>query len=157
MTFKMQVEGLKEIDKALGDLPKATAKAVLRRILTKRGQPIAESMRSNAPVHDGSYKASIKVSTKLSKRQRALARKEGLDDVNVYVGAGEPQSHLIEHGTKPRKHKKTGKSTGSMPARPHIRPAWDKHKGALLDDIGKDIWAEIDATAKRLAKRAAKK
>lgn len=41
-----------------------------------------------------------------------------------------PHAHLVEFGTVQRAHR-SGKSTGNVPARPFIRPAWDEMKGEV--------------------------
>jgi HK97 gp10 family phage protein len=38
-----------------------------------------------------------------------------------------PHRHLAEYGTQPRRHK-SGKSVGSMPARPFMKPAADSER-----------------------------
>lgn len=88
MSIKFKIDGLKEIQVALRQLPDATAKNVMRRILRKRAKPIADRAKSLAPVDDGELKDSIAVSTKLNKRQRSRHRKPDKDDVEVFVGAG---------------------------------------------------------------------
>lgn len=145
MSITMKVEGLKEVKTALRQLPDATAKNVIRRVLRKAGQPIADRARELAPVDEGDLKDSIAVSTKLSKSQRRKHRKGGKDDVEVFVGAGpHPQAHLQEFGTS------------EFPAQPFMRPAWDQHKRAALDGIKDGMWAEIRKAAERLARKAAK-
>ena len=42
MAQKFRIEGLKELDKALGQLPRATGKNVLRRVARKALEPIIE-------------------------------------------------------------------------------------------------------------------
>lgn len=145
MRMKVKVEGLREVKTALRQLPDATAKGVMRRVLRKAGAPIAEAARQLVPVHEGDLRDSIAVSTKLSRRQRKMHRKGGRDDVEVFVGAGpHPQAHLQEFGTS--RH----------PAQPFLRPAWDQNKRSVLDGIKDDLWAEIRKSAERLARKAAR-
>ena len=145
MVMKVKVEGLEGIEQALKELPRATGKNVLRRVLRKRGQPIADKARSLVPVDEGDLKASIAVSTKLTKLQRRKHKKFDKDDVEVFVGAGShPQAHLQEFGS----------SIHGPQA--FMRPAWDAGKKAVLKGIGVDLWAEINKAAKRLARKAAK-
>src|SRR5690606_8122518 len=68
----LRIDGLKELDKALGDLPKATARNVLHRTLRKAGAPIAEEASRLAP-DDPATQApdlhtSIAVSTRLKNK-----------------------------------------------------------------------------------------
>jgi HK97 gp10 family phage protein len=145
MSVKVKIEGLKEVKAALRELPDATAKNVMRRVLRKAGEPIAAAARSLVPVAQGDLRDSIAVSTKLSKRQRKMYRKANKDDVEVFVGAGpHPQAHLQEFGTS------------DHPAQPFLRPAWDQHKRPVLDSIKAYMWTDIRKAAERLAKKAAK-
>ena len=148
----VKIEGLRELEAALADLPKATGKNVLKRVLLNRGQPIADAMRSMAPddpaTGGNDLRSSIAVGTKLSSRQAGLHRKMFKDDkaaVEVFVGAGPlPQAHLQEFGTV------------HHGPQPFARPAWDEGQSAVLDGIAADLWAEIEKAAKRLAKKRAK-
>ena len=139
----VKVEGLQELSYALGQLPKAVGKGVLRRILRKRAKPVADTMRRRAPRDKGQLADSISVSTKISKRQRRLERRTiDRDSVNVYAGPTQvPQAGWVEFG-----------SVHNTP-KPFMRPAWDQHKMAALDGIGRDIGNEIARAANRIARR----
>lgn len=50
MRVTVQVSGLRDLDKALGQLPLAAAKTTLRNVLKKAAQPIAEKAKDNAPI-----------------------------------------------------------------------------------------------------------
>lgn len=140
-----KIEGLRELQTALRQLPDSTSKNVIRRVLRKAGEPIAEAARQRVPVGFGDLKRSIGVSTKLSRRQKGKHKKGGPNDIEVFVGTGShPQAHMQEFGT--RKH----------PAQPYMRPAWDSKKKAALEGIKVDLWTEIKKAAERLAKKAAK-
>lgn len=148
----VKVSGLRELDRALGQLPKSTGKAVLRRVLKKAGQPMADDMRAKAPddpeTGGNDLRSSIGVGTKLSKRQAKLHRKMFKNDkasAEVFVGAGKvAHAHLQEFGT------------AHHGAQPFARPAWDAGKMQALETIKTDLWSEIDKAAIRLAKKAAK-
>lgn len=145
MKITVRLEGLKAIQDALHELPRATARNVMKRVLTKRAQPIAEAARRRAPVDRGDLRDAIAVSTKLTRRQKGLRRKDGPKDVEVFVGPGPlPQAHLQEFGTS------------NQPAQPFMRPAWDTEKDGVLEGIKADMWAEIEKAANRIARRAMK-
>ncbi len=145
MSVRVKVSGLREIEAALKNLPKATAKNVVRRVLKTRAKPIADAAQRLAPIDDGDLQKSITVGTKLSKAQRSKHRKRTPGTVEMFVGAGpNPQAHLQEFGTK------------DHPPQPFMRPAWDGGKEALLAGIKDDLWAEIQKASARLAKKAAK-
>jgi HK97 gp10 family phage protein len=142
--FSVHVEGLKEMEQALKALPKANAKAVLRRTMKQAGEPVAKTARALAPHLEGHLRESIDVSPTLSRRQATLHKRES--PVEMYIGPGtNPAGHLQEFGSGP----------GGR-AQPFLRPAWDQHKMAVLDTIANLTWVEIEKAAARLAKKAAK-
>jgi len=149
----VKVEGLKAIDAALADLPKATGRNVLKRVALARLEPMADDARRRAPDdpatgnHD--LHESIAVSTKSSRYAKWKGKKQ--NTVEAYMGPGgegsghaPPQGSLQEFGTK------------NHPPQPFMRPAWDNGKEALLEGIGDDLWSEIHRASARLAKKAAK-
>ena len=141
---KVHVEGLKELEQALRGLPKANAKAVLTRTLKEAGEPIAKTARGLAPKLEMHLVESIDVGTQLSRRQRGIHKKQS--PVEMFVGPGpDPAAHLQEFGSGPGHH-----------AQSFMRPAWDQHKNEALDIIANRTWLEIEKTAARLAKKAAK-
>lgn len=151
MAQRVRVEGLRELDTALGELPKALARGVLRRVGLKALQPVAETMAALAPDDPDTgapdLRTSIRVGTKLSPRQARMNRKrEDKSFVEVYAGVGPeaPQGVLQEFGTL------------TNPPQPFARPAWDQEKASVLETVKRDLGGEIEKTAKRLAKRQAK-
>lgn len=139
----VRIEGLREIDAALGELTKATGRNVMRRAGVKALEPIAEAMRDKAPddpVTGGNdLKTSITVTTKRPKRHR----KES--EVEVYAGPGPlPQAHLQEFGAP------------QHGPQPFARPAWDGGKNQILPDLIEVIWPEIERAAARQARKTAR-
>jgi hypothetical protein len=158
ITFR--VEGLKELDEALGQLPRATGKNVLRRVGRKALAPVVDAakayvVRGTRDVKTkvgirkaGSLIKSMKVSSRLSKKQAAQHRKMFKDDrasIELFAGPGAlPHAHLNEFGG------------GNNRARPYLRPAWDGNAAKVLASIKADLGEEIMKAAKRLARKAAK-
>jgi len=151
MKTRVSVTGLRELDRALGELSKASANGVLRRIGLKALQPVADTMAALAPddpaTGGNDLRSSIGVGTKLSRRQAQQNRKrEDKSFVEVYAGAGPlPQAHLQEFGTV------------NHPPQPFARPAWAENKDRVLEIVKSDLGDEIIKTARRVAKRAAAK
>lgn len=157
-TFRVRLDGAKELQNALRELPKRVGKAAVKRALLKAGKPIAQQAKALAPIGTGRLKRTIRISTTLSRRQRRT-RAKGADatETTVYIGAGPSRhAHLVEFGSGERTTG-TGKSTGAMPAHPFLRPAWDAGKGRALADFGRLLWIEIEKAAKRLARKVAKR
>lgn len=169
MKTTVKIEGLSELDAALGALPKATARNVLKRALKKAGEPIAAEARRLAPVDEGHLRDSIVVSPRLKNRAglaefsaalRSGASKEAatraLRDARraaagsksfaeTYVGAGPlPQAHLVEFGTV------------NMAAQPFLRPAFDREKAGAARAIRDELADAIEKAAARLERKAAR-
>lgn len=147
MSITVKVEGLKQIADAINQLPKATGKTVIRKVLMSRAKLIADDASILAPVKTGGLKRSIVASTRLAKSQRREA-KENASYVEVYAGVGAPASayaHLVEFG-----------SIHNPLPRPFMRVAWDAYKELIIKDLAVDLWAEIEAAVEKLARKTAK-
>jgi len=162
-----QISGVDDLKAAFREMPKATQRAVLRRILTRPANRIAEGMRSKVSVFQGHLKRSIKVmyssdAAAAGKRAfaevmsaggsrgdareaaRAAAAAEG-GNFTVLIGPGrDPAAHMEEFGSVHNK------------PHPFARPAWDAEKDKLIPAISDDLWTEIEKTARRRARRAAR-
>lgn len=151
--MKVQLEGFKELDAALGQLPKATAKNVLRRVLKKAAKPIDDHASAAAPQLTGGLQRSVITGTRLTKSQggsKAVRQSDGSfrsaakSYVEIHVGTALPRGLFQEFGTF------------KEVAQPFMRPAWDANKTIALDIIKSDLGSEIDKSAKRLAKKLAR-
>lgn len=170
----VKIAGLSETDAALGELSKATARNVLRRVLKKAGQPMADRMAELAPDDPNTpapdLHTSIVVSPSLknpvgraefaavkaaggsnAEAVRALrdARRAAAGGdyfAEIYVGpdAKVYYAHLVEFGT-----------AHSSPE-PYARPAFDETKKQVLDGIVNGLKPEIDKAIARVRARAAK-
>lgn len=135
------IEGLSDLDDALAELPKATARAVLVRVLKAQGAPIKDEGERLAPKLTGGLRASYTVSQTLSRRQKSLNSKGS--DVEVYIGPG-PSAKAIQ----------TEFGNAHQAAEPHLRPAFDSQVNKVLDGIKKSLADEIDKTVQRINKKA---
>lgn len=141
----IRIEGLAELQEALRELPDATSRNVLRRVAKQVLEPIAERARQLAPVDIGRLRESIRVTDKLSRRQKSQFQRIDPDDVIMFVGAGAlPQAHMMEFGT-----------IDTAP-RPFMRPAWDAGKTGVVESLRDILWQQIEKAAKRQARKAAK-
>lgn len=141
----VKVEGLRELDEALGALGKAAGKAVLRRVGVKALQPFDAAWRARAPKLTGNLSESGGVGTKLTRRQARLNRKrDDKSSVEVFAGPNDPAAVPQEFGTV------------DNAAQPFVRPAWDATQDQTLRIVATELGGEIDKTAQRQAKRAAR-
>lgn len=142
MKGSFKLLGMRELERALGELPKATRKDVSRKALRAGGEAIARTARGLVPVDEGNLRESITVSTRLTRRQ---SRAKGtFAPVEMYVGPyGHPKSITQEFGTL------------FHPPQPYLGPAFQIEVGHATDLIGAVLGLEIEKTAKRLAAKAA--
>lgn len=172
----VSIDGLRELDQALGQLTKATARNVVKRVLVKAGAPIAEAASHMAPKDTGELSSSVVVSSKVQnsvgKAEYAEAMRQGLGKdaaLKALRGArrsakGKDSFGVVLVGPTQAKTKKDAikrivQEFGSVnqPGQPYMRPAWDQNKDKALDIITGELGGEIQKAAARAAKRAALK
>lgn len=141
---RTRIEGLRELEAALANLPKATGKNVLRRVLKKAAAPIESDAAAAAPEFAGLLRRDVKTAARLTRRQAGLARRQGKSTVEVHVGVSDPAGLQNEFGNQHQQ------------AQPFMRPAWDANKDAALRTIADDLGSEIERAAARLARKAAR-
>jgi hypothetical protein len=155
----LKLEGAKELEAALRELPKRIGKNVIKRALTKAAEPMLRQAQQNAArTKPALGEKGVNLSTVLSRRQKRGIKARDGNTVYLFLGANSARwgiAHLIEFGTSMRAHK-SGKSTGRMAAQPWLRDAWAAYKQQTLDNFGKYLWQEIDKAAKSLARRQAR-
>lgn len=141
----VQLSGFKELEQALGELPKATARNTLRRVLKRAGEPVEAAMESRAPVLTGYTEKSIAVSATLNPRNRRDIKREGKAFAEYYIGSRRGSAAVFnEFGTI------------NMPAHPYMRPGWEASQDQALAIITKDLGTEIEKARARLARKAAR-
>lgn len=153
MSMEMKLEGFKELEDALDDLSKSAGRGVLRRSLMKAAEPTAELARSRINDRTGNLSGSIKISSKLDRSQIGEHTAMFRDDrasVELFLGPsyslgdGGRHGHLVEFGTE-----------YSAP-HPFLRPAFDQDQKAMLDRLGRHLWAEFEKSLARAKRKAAK-
>lgn len=176
MARRVKVEGLRELDKALGELPKAAARGVLHRVLKRAAKPLAETAAALAPDDPKTgapdLHRSIRISTRLAnpvgKAEFAAAMKAGQgkgaavkamrDARRSAKASGMTQFAMVFVGpTADQSRKGILQEFGTVHHGPNafMRPAWATEQDRLLASIADDLAGEIDRTAKRVAARAA--
>lgn len=142
----VRIEGLRELERALAELPKATARNTLQRVLKKAAEPTADAWKAKAPRDAGQYAESIIVgpSSKLTGRQKKDAKKEGKHFAEIHVGTADPAGQQQEFGNI------------NHPAQPSGRPAWKETQDGALNTIKAELGGEIEKSAARLASKAAR-
>lgn len=143
MTTTFKVTGFKELNAALKELPRATAKRVARKVMIEALKPMASDMRDRAPKNEGDLQEGITVGTKLTRSQKSFGFNGGRKSPSmlvVHAGPGpHPQAILQELGTY------------KEPAQAFVAPAWDAGHDAVLNRVAAGLGREIMAAAKRAA------
>ena len=143
MKVKVKVEGLKELEKALSELPVATRRNVAKRALMEAAKPMVDEAKQRAPVLSGHLQTSVTSGKPLSRRQRKEHQRKS--DLEVFVGPdAAPQGVMQEFGTV------------DHPAQPFLRPAFDNHVQAAIRTVGGILGREIEKAAARIARKQAR-
>ena len=170
MAETIKIEGLKELEQALMELPKATGTNVLRRALIAAAQPIqnqAQSLIRVKRITPAIVLSKIVFSAgDAGKRAFAEAMKAGATRAEAgeaahaaNVGAaGDANITSAVLSVGPTKRAFYGFEFGTVkqPPAPFMRPAWDANKMNALELIKETLKTEIDKAAARLARKAAK-
>lgn len=166
----MKVEGLREIEAALKDLTRATARNVAKRTLAKAAEPLMLRAREKAPRGEtgnlirgiissplvqganagaGAWGRAMRAG--LGKEAAVMAarnmnRGQKVDTVFHYVGmhVNVGQGLLQEFGTV------------KFPAQPFLRPAYLQTQTDMLNIIKTELAAEVAKSLARAARRRAK-
>lgn len=169
MSMIVSVSGMAQLEQALAQLPKATARNVLKRTLNKAAEPIADEARRLAPIKTGNLRRSIAVSSKIKNKtgnaEYSAAMRAGLGKAaaasalrqarreakgtgsfaEVYVGPARGKgvigyAHIVEFG-----------SNDTAP-QPYMRPAWDAKKREALEIIKGELRGQIILAARRVGR-----
>lgn len=149
MTRRFKLTGFAELERALvEELPKATAKNVLRGAAKDAMKPIEARAKQLVPVDEGDLRDSITTKNAKAKRQRGSYKYAASTGVEVWTGpTGRPaggNAAWQEYGTV------------HMPAHPFMRPAADFEAEGVIEDVGRFLKDRIEKAKKRIARKAAK-
>jgi HK97 gp10 family phage protein len=144
MDISFEIEGMDKLRDNLEKVAKSLGADAVEPILLEEAEKMADDARSRAPKGPtGNLKRSIVAKTLRRGRANAFGVNTGNESpapaivaIDYRIG---PHAHLIEYGTVERISKKTGKSSGVVPAHPFFRPAWDAHQGHIIDDISSKL------------------
>mgnify|MGYP003545073753 FL=1 len=167
---KFKIEGLKELNDALGEFSKATAGNILKRAVGTAGAVFAERAIAIAPKDKGDLKREIKVSKPKivtpGKAAFAQAMRETGDRAEAAAAAraanrsagGTGRSAVTQVG--PTKRAGQGMlqefGTAHHKAQPFMRPTFDADGPKLIDVIRDTLAEEIDKATKRAERKAAR-
>jgi hypothetical protein len=124
--FSFKIEGYKELEKALEEMPtKADIRGVIRSGMKDALRQTEGLAKTYCP--SNRVRKSIGIFTKLKDSQKRMNRADP-NYVTAYLSATSPLAHLIEFGTTKRFTKKTKRYRGKITPNPFMRKAWDETK-----------------------------
>lgn len=170
MAKTVTIDGLRDLERSLATLTKATGRNVLKRALKKAGEPLADDMETKAPAHSGRLKRSIAASTKKpsghkspEKQAFADAMRAGADRKAAAAAAREVRrdnpGNFAEAFVGPgRDPAAIQQEFGNVRHGPQafVRPAWDTGKDAALERVVREITGQLDKAIARAAAKAAR-
>lgn len=150
--MKVHLEGFRELERALSELPKATGKNVLRRVAKGALEPMADVAAARAPEDTGKLSFSISVSEKATARatwNKGKFRSAPSTGITMAMGPARfggvlNYAAFAEFGTI------------DTPAFAFMRAAWDGGAMKALDYIKTNLRIEIEKSAAKLARKAAR-
>ncbi|MDY6922757.1 MAG: hypothetical protein SWI22_02210 [Pseudomonadota bacterium] len=148
MKTTVSTAGFSELEAALGEFKKGTARNILRRAGLEALRPVADAMAAKAPKLEGDLKGAIGVGTKRSKGARKHFREK--TTVEVYAGV-----KVVGGGMPPQAIQQEFGNENHGP-QPFGRPAWDEEQDATLDRARDAITTQIDAATVRARRKALK-
>lgn len=164
----MKVEGLKDLERALHELPRATGGNVLKRAILAPAKVFADRARELAPEDTGKLKNEIAVGKPkiISAGKAAFARamsegatraEAGLAARAANAAAGGAGRHaVVQVGPTHRAFYGLFGEFGTVnhPPHPFMRPAWDELSPQMPGMVADTLAEEIEKTRVRLARKA---
>lgn len=148
MGMKITVKGLRDVDRALSELPKATAKRTLLKVGTEALEPMRAEAQSLAPRDTGDLQISVAISQHRTRRvKRSRGPKRGVElAMGPSAGTG-----VLNYAT----HVEFG-TTRTAP-QPYMRPAFNSNAEEVITTIGDKLFEEVTKATARYARRQAKR
>lgn len=112
----VKIDGLDAMLRRLDALDKKVARKVLRSAVGKTTRAVARDVKRRVSKRTGQLRKAIGQTTRFRDGH-------AIGEVGAKRGKGGSHLHLVEFGTVGRVQRSTGRRTGTMPAKPILRPA----------------------------------
>lgn len=151
--FDFQIEGAKELDKVLKELPKTFAKSVLKGALKKNAAPMVKAARANAR---RSKHGSKEYSIREGKRTSIGPPGAMAASIKAWIMKGTVVPAAIAIGPDPTHWYAVFQEYGTpfSPAEPFLRPAFARGKNNFIKNFGIDMMSVLLRNSNRLVKQA---
>jgi HK97 gp10 family phage protein len=144
MQVGTQIEGLRELRQQFSRLGERQQRTVLSAAIRDAGKLVVKRAKHLVRVRSRRLWRSLGVRTRTRR-----------GDITASVGnvkRGGSHAHLVEKGTTTRV-RRSGGSTGHMPASPFLRPALDENRRRIEGIVAEGIRKHIDRVAARGRRR----
>lgn len=131
---RFNVTGAGVVRRRLAELEPKLRRKYMRQALTKAATPLLRRAKELVPKDEGKLKRSLRKKIRVNPKKTY-----GIVGAEYSIA---PHQHLVERGTVARTHK-SGKSTGVMPARPFMRPAWMATRRVVASILNRVLIAGI--------------
>lgn len=148
MTPQFRLEGADGLYATFRELPRATKRNILMRILRQVIAPLADAVQSRAPYQTGELQEQQHTgpTTKLTRRQKRMERQDrGAFEAVLHFGTADPAGLMNEFGTI------------NMAAQPYFRQEWEGRKVGMLREIGQELGPAIERSGERLRRKNARR
>ena len=142
MAETVKIEGLRELQAAMRDLPRKLQRQTVQRALREAAKPIHADARSRVPVQTGAVRRQIAI-----QRSRKFTGRDGVFGVVVRVRAMNKRMRAKGH-TDPFYWKFLEFGTSKMPAQPFMRPAFEGNKQRAIEIIKLALARGIERAAR---------
>ena len=149
MTVIVKTSGFRELEKVLAEqLPKATARNVLRRVAKGALEPMADDAARRAPERTGKLAYSIAVSEGRTRRAKTSFLR--LHGVQMAMGPASGFGAVLSYASFDEF------GTVDTPAFGFMRSAWDTGQMKALDYVQDNLWREVERSVAKRARKLGK-
>ena len=148
--FRVDIEGDKELIRKLNKMSQGFRSKALLHAVTQGGEIVEREAKARAPVRKSGRGGTLRESiTTVKLKSTSKLAKVGVS-WRTSKSSRFPAFYgiMVEKGTKPRS-KKDGASTGTMPSRPFLIPAYDSKR----TEVARQIKIELSRLLRKAVKR----
>jgi HK97 gp10 family phage protein len=159
--ISVQITGLKELQKALNELPKEIQGRPLRSAVSAAAKVIVDDVKARVPVGEtGNLKTAVY--RYRSRRNSATGRETFFVGIRQGKAQYKDTAYNRRKGRVGKNYKTAGEAyywrflefgTAKMQAKPFLRPAFEANKSRAVDVMKERLGKAIQTQAKKLAKK----
>jgi len=156
MSLEAEINGWKALGKLLDEFPERIQRSIVNSVASSGANVVKKAAKKNLK-QNGSYKTGDlydSIKTKKKKGEHGVYL--------VYTSKAGAHAHLVEYGTGPRKLDEekevqinpgqwvTITHTGSMPAKPFFRPAFDENHNEVMKKMATQMAKKLQKEGEKM-------